>query len=434
MIHPKLPYLLVALASGAISSLITWVATSPSRNDRGDSGGAGKDAAVTFTPAASAEWLYRATGGLEIDDPRISFRQLSAAAERMAVEDPVAAVARGREIPGHDNREAFFGSLFRTWAEKDGATAAAWVMENSSGQEQADLFFYVADGWAEADPESASRWFVENSNGSVLDDALWEAAEAWGRKDPRGSFAWAEGLDDLVKPGVMQGLAEGWGAVDPAGAAEAGMAMGDAEYRDDFLVSIMTQWAGSSPTEASVWAVGLVNEQLRSRVLGELGEMWSLRDPAAAAAWAKGIADPGARIAAESGIAIGWSEHDPAGAAEWALETITEPGELTEMISDITFNWTNHDPRGAVAWLSTRPQNTGTDLVLKAFSSRLMDDDPGAAVAWASRISDPAERDRHQRSMLDGLIEQYGDSARSAIQNFQIPDELKLEYAARPGN
>lgn len=425
----KLAVGLAALLSGGFSSTITWAVLSRTPPPSGST--VEGSAPVTLLPGGGPEWLHRATGGLSIDDPRISFRQLSALAERMVAEDPVVAAKAAAGIPGHDNREAYLGSMMRTWGEKDGVAAATWAMLNYKGQELTDVLYYIADGWAEADPSRAADWFLEHAEGSVLDDALWEVAESWGRKDPHTAFEWTDGLDEFMKAGVMQGLAEGWGAVDPGGAAEAGMAMGDTDYRDDFLVSVMTQWAGSDPDKASAWAVALVNEELRSRTLSELGEMWSLRAPAAAAEWAATVSDPGARRAAESGIAIGWSEHDPAGAVEWALGSVSDPAELEEMVGDITFNWSNKDPRGAVAWLRNRPKGPGTDLVLKTFSGMLLDDDPAVAVAWAAEMADPAERDRQLRSMLDGLVEQYGESAREAIQTYRIPDALKADYAAR---
>lgn len=366
---------------------------------------------------------------LPIDDPRISFRQLTAIAGKLAAKDPEAAVKRALEIPGHDNREAYLGEVLRAWGEKDGVAAATFAKDYFNGQQLTDALYYIADGWAEADPAGAAKWYHENTEGTVLDDAMWEALESWGRKDPAAAFAWTSNLDEYLKSTTMKGLAEGWGAVDPAGAAAAGLEMRGTDYGRDFLVSVMTQWAGSDPDKAAAWAAGLVDEELRGGVTQELGEIWSQTDPGKAAAWAAAITDPGQRRSAEIGIAIGWSEHDPAGAVGWAVEAVKDPEQLDEMVGDIVFMWSNLDPRGAARWLDQQPAGPKTDQILKSFSATIVDDDPASAAAWASRIADPAARDQHLRGILDGLVENFGDSARKAIQDFAIPEELKRAYA-----
>lgn len=418
-------YYLVALVSFLAGVLGTLALT---RGGGGGTGGStGGQAAVTIAEPSAV--VAEAAGATDIADPRLSFRQLHALASRHAAADPEAAVRRAREIPGHDNREAYLGEVLRAWGEKDGVAAATFARDYFQGEQLTDALYYIADGWAEADPAAAAGWYNENTTGSVLDDAMWEALESWGRKDPGKAFAWTENLDDYVKSTAMQGLAEGWGAVDPAAAAAAGLEMRETDYGAEFLVSVTTQWAGSDPEAAAVWADGIVDEQLRGAIVNELAEVWSHTDPAAAAGWAAGLADPGAKRAAQVGIAVGWSEHDPGGAIEWALGAIDDPDQLDEMVGDITFNWSNLDPRGATRWLDAQTPGEKTDRVLKAFSGMVIEEDPEAAVVWATRISDPAARDAHVRGLLDGLVGVYGESARRAIQGFQLPDEVKQAYA-----
>jgi hypothetical protein len=423
--NPKTSHLLTA----AVSVVFGGVAVLFFQGilDRAGSSDAADRAAITLDPAALGN-ESSTIAELPVDDPRISFRQLTAIAGRLAAKDPEAAVKRAKDIPGHDNREAYLGEVLRAWGEKDGVAAATFAREYFNGQQLTDALYYIADGWAEADPAGAAKWYHENTEGTVLDDAMWEALESWGRKDPAAAFAWTANLDDFVKSTSMKGLAEGWGAVDPAGAAAAGLEMRDTDYGRDFLVSVMTQWAGSDPEKAAAWSAGLVDEELRGGVTQELGEIWSHTDPDKAAAWAASIADPGQRRAAETGIAIGWAEHDPAGAVDWAVDAVKDPEQLDEMVGDIVFMWSNLDPRGATRWLDQQPAGVKTDQILKSFSSTIVDDDPGSAAAWASRISDPAARDEHLRGLLDGLVETYGDSARRAIQDFSIPEEFKRAY------
>lgn len=423
----KASHLLTAVVSLVFGGVVTTVVQGI--RERAESADPAGRAPVTLDLGAMGNGAS-AIAELPIEDPRISFRQLTAIAGRLAAKDPEAAVRRAKDIPGHDNREAYLGEVLRAWGEKDGVAAATFARDYFNGQQLTDALYYIADGWAEADPAGAAKWYHENTEGTVLDDAMWEALESWGRKDPAAAFAWSASLDEYVKSTSIKGLAEGWGAVDPAAAAAAGLEMRNTPYGRDFLLSVMTQWAGSDPEKAAAWSAGLVDEELRGGVTQELGEIWSQTDPDKAAAWAASIADPGQRRAAEIGIAIGWAEHDPAGAVEWAVGSVKDPEQLDEMVGDIVFMWSNLDPRGATRWLDQQPAGAKTDQILKSFSSTIVDDDPGSAAAWAARISDPAARDEHLRGILDGLVETYGDSAKKAIQDFAIPDEIKRAYAA----
>lgn len=424
--------LFISLVSATAGVLVTLAVTSLLDGSRsGDENEA--DSPVTLvlddsgTPNADQGDIT-----LAFNDPRISMRQLGKIGEKMALADPEAAVKRALEIPGHDNREAYLGSVLRTWGEKDGETAALWARDFFKGEQLTDALYYIGDGWAEADPEGAATWFNENTEGTVLDDAMWEALESWGRKDPAAAFAWTANLDDYLKSNVMQGLAEGWGAVDPEGAIRAGMEMGSADYAAEFVTSVMTQWAGSDPEKAASWALTVVNERLRAGVLNELGETWAQTEPEKAAEWIRSIEDPGNRRFAENGLAIGWSEHDPGGAINWALDSGTEQVHVDEMISDIIFNWANLDPRGAVKWLREQPPGPRSDSVLRAFTAEIADDDPRAAVVWASEINDPALRASHLRDMMQSWVELYGDRAREEIQALDLPAELKAEFTTPP--
>ena len=241
----------VGATSAIAASLATLAVVRPPGGKSGDNGEPSREP-LTLVLDASGQGGAATPVLRDISDPRLSLRQLTAIAGRLAAEDPEEAVRRAMEIPGHDSREIYLGEALRAWGERDGAAAAAFVGELFQGRRLADALYYVADGWAEADPAGAAEWFHRNTEGTVLEDAMWEALESWGRKDPAAAFAWSANLDDYERSTAMQGLAEGWGAVDPEGAAAAGLEMKDTGHGRDFLVSVMTQWAGSAPEKAAI--------------------------------------------------------------------------------------------------------------------------------------------------------------------------------------
>ena len=408
------------IVAGWASMGVVWLSC-----ERSENGDATEDSGSVVTMVDSGqEARGRALPpGIEIDDPRISFRQLDRLAEDAALADPVIAARSSEKIPGYDNREKYFGTVLRTWGETDGRNAAEWALQEYKGEKLSDALYYVADGWAESDPEAAGEWFLAQTDGVILEDAVWEVLEAWGRKDPEKALAWSEKLDDYTKSSVLFGLAEGWGAVDPVAAAKAGMQM-EGGLRQEFLTSVATQWAGSDPEALGRWAQSLDSESLRASILSEMGEIWGESDPAAATEWIGSLENESDRIYFQNGMGIGWSEHDPGGALEWVIDNVKNPQVLSEMVGDIVFNWTNLDPAGTTEWLEQRPAGSEKDAILEMFSDGIVSTDPMAAVAWANEISDAEKRDRHLRQMASEWVAMDGLRALQGMREIGIPEDV----------
>lgn len=410
------------VAGAIVGSVVTAVFFSlgDSSADRGTD-----DTPVVTLPARGEGDTARART-LRLADPAISFRELKRLGEAMAMDDPVSAIEEGMKIPGTDNRETFLESIFRTWGEVDGVTAASWADENLLGARRSDALYYIADGWAESDPAGAGTWFQENTGGVIFEDAAWEILESWGRKDAAAAFRWSDSLEPFEKDAVMDALAEGWAAVDAVAARDAGMKMLEERepYAIEFLVSVATQWGGSDPEAAAKWGQSLLFEPVRDGVLRELGEIWGMADAAAAARWVGTIEDPGDRRFAESGLALGWSEHDPAAAMEWILELPGEERHVDSLVDDVVYNWIVRDPRGAVKWLQEAPRGPGRDSVLESFSDNVMTDNPEAAVAWALEISDPELRRTHARDLAETWIALDGEAAIRKLREMDLPENF----------
>lgn len=413
----------MAALSGVLVSVLFYELRSPEANDQ-----ARKTQRVTIVEnlLPVEERSDHSETTLEIDDPRISFRQLNRIGEKMAMQAPIAAIEAGMKIPGTDNREAFLGSVFRTWGETNGIAAASWASENLRGDFRSDALYYISDGWAESDPEGAGKWFQENTEGVTLDDATWEILESWGRKDPEAAFLWSNDLEPYVKEYAMDGLAEGWAAIDPPGALKAGLMMLEENrpYAHEFMLSIATQWAGSSPLEAAEWGKSLLDEELRAGFITEVGETWALSDPRSAVSWLESVHDPGTIRFAQQGIAIGWSEHAPGEAMDWVVN-LPEQGEFVRSIVDeILFSWVAADPRGTAQWLQEKSPGPQRDLVLDVFSDSVFSEDPEAALAWANQITDPSLRIERVRGLLKKWIQFDGAVALEQIEGMDLPSDL----------
>jgi hypothetical protein len=409
------------LAVGAAAVYFSGVLPkSPSSGDA-NSTAAG---ATTFTGDPSA------TGDSGTDAKNLSAVSLEQSGYQRGSQDPLAALAAAKDIPGRDNRYVYTESVYTAWGEKNGPEAAAWVMANLKGVEKSDALYNIADGWAETDPEAAALWFDENTSGVNREDAIYEILEAWGRKAPEKALTWAEGLDDYTRSGVMDSLAEGWAANDPVGAAKAGEGLLEFDFGDEFLMNVAGQWASTDPDAASKWATTLTNSDARAISLLEVGTEWAMAEPSKATAWIASLESEEDKLYASLGVALGWSEHDPGASLAWAVGTVTNPETRQRIIEDVMLDWSSSDPSSAAEWLKGQPKSPQNDEVLSTFSSAIIDLDPEAAVTWASTISDPAKRDQNIATLLEEWVAMDGNAARQWVSKSNLSPELKGKFGA----
>lgn len=384
----------------------------------------GETSAVTLLREV-ADGTDAETAVQDLSDPRLSLAQLRRSGDVGGRLDPVAALLAAATIPGHDNRNAYLAAALGAWAERDGAAAARWVVENFEGSLRGDALYYVADAWAESEPQSAGAWFLENTEGFVRIDALWEVLEAWGRKSPEEAVEWSGTLDEALKWEVVDGLAEGWAAVDPAAAAAHAETLGETAYASDFLRSVARQWAAYDPEAAAEWSRSLKQEEAAEAALVEIGQAWAALHPEAAARWAASETDAGRVRWAQEGIARGWSEHDPTGALEWLLGS-PGGGDLREdLVEEVVESWSEIDPSQLANWLDGRPPGAATDLVLHRYSEAILPASPEAALAWANEINDPDSRREQLHRLASGWLSLAGPNAIEAIEGLGLPIDMK---------
>jgi hypothetical protein len=347
------------------------------------------------------------------------------------LQDPMAALAAAKDIPGRDNKLIYTESVYTAWGEKDGAAAAEWVNSNLKGIEKSDALYSVADGWAEVDPEGAALWFDENTSGINREDAIYEILEAWGRKSPEDALAWAEELDDYTRSGVMDALAEGWAANDPEGASKAVQGLLKYDFGDEFAMNVAGQWASTDPAAAANWAQTLENADARAIAYLEVGTEWALAEPEKATEWINSLGSEEDKLYASLGVALGWSEHDPGASLQWAVGAVENPNTRQRIIEDVMLDWSSNDPNSAAEWLNAQPSGPQNDEILSTFSSAIIDIDPQAAVTWASEIYDEVQRDENLSMLLEEWVAMDGNSARQWVSGSNLSDDLKQRFGTQ---
>lgn len=419
-----LSHLGTLVAGAAAAYLAIPALNSPKGGDGGEAGGE----VTTFSGDPGSKGGSAPAAGTPTNLSSVSLEQ---SGYQLGSQDPLAAIAAAKKIPGRDNRYLYTESVFTAWGEKNGLEAAQWVLSNLKGVEKSDALYNIADGWAETDPAAAAIWFSENTSGINREDAIYEILESWGRKAPEAALTWAEGLDDYTRSSVMDSLAEGWAANDPQGAAKASEKLLEFDFGDEFVMNIAGQWASTDPGAASAWAGTITHTDARAIAHLEIGTEWAMDDPDKATSWINTLKTDEDKLYASLGVALGWSEHDPGAALGWAVGTVENPDTRQRIIEDVMLDWSSTDPTAAAEWLNAQPKGPKNDEVLSTFSSAIIDVDPESAVTWASTITDEAKRTENVSSLLEEWVAMDGDAARQWVAGSKLSDDLKKKFGPK---
>lgn len=411
------------LAVGAVAATLLVPSLRSPKNSGSSENGVSATTFIAGVPDGGS------SGDLSVGS--LSSVSLEQSGYRMGREDPLAALAAAKSIPGRENRQVYTEAVYTAWGEKNGQEAVEWVMANLKGVERADALYYIADGWGESDPAAAAAWFNENTSGTNREDAIYEILESWGRKAPQDALAWAESLDEYTRSSVMDSLASGWASHDPQGAAKAAEQLMDHDFGDEFVMSIAGQWANSNPAEAANWAATLKNEDARAIAFMEIGTEWGMSDPSKAAAWLATLQTAEDKSYAALGIAQGWAEHDPGSSLKWAVASVDDPETRLRIIEDVMLDWSYTDPSAAAEWLNAQPKGPQNDEVLATFSGAIIDLDPESALTWASTISDEAKRNENLQSLIEQWIAMDEDEAREWISKSQLSPDIKAKFGGQ---
>ncbi len=109
-------------------------------------------------------------------------------------------------------------------AEKDPASAQAWIATLTDGPHKDRASGRLADIWIREDPAAASEWIKNLPANGVRDTAAQRLAETISRRDPAAAFEWAGSIrDEDRRREAVENVMEVWRQQDPeaAKAAEA---------------------------------------------------------------------------------------------------------------------------------------------------------------------------------------------------------------------
>ena len=86
--------------------------------------------------------------------------------------------------------------IARQWSTEDPASAAQWLMKNSSGTAQKDGVYSVVGSWVKQDPETAFEFVKAQPTGDIRDKALLAYTSSNTSGDPGQNFKLAASIEN----------------------------------------------------------------------------------------------------------------------------------------------------------------------------------------------------------------------------------------------
>ena len=146
---------------------------------------------------------------------------------------------------------------------------------------------------------------------------------------------------------------------------------------------------------------------------------------AAGIADAAGIDGAAAELAnAANHTASDWCGRDANGAAAWAVSL--PDGKVREQaIAGVARQWAEFDTVAASEWISQLSAGPDRDMATAPLVHQIASTDPEAALAWASSVTDADQQVNLLTSTLTAWKNFNPAAARNALDQSDLPDEIK---------
>jgi hypothetical protein len=299
-----------------------------------------------------------------------------------------------------------------------------------------DLMRLLLDRWIERDLATAldfARDLRATAAGqSLLEYALTEA----GYFDFRGVMGWINRQLQSSRPGLVALLYESVGRDNPGYALRFIDLLGESDFKERILRSLLEEWGQQDPAAALSWMSG---QELPSALADLKASLWSTlmdRDPQeagslirgmqpshekytlarkyaeliankdiqAGAAWARSLDDADSYGIAITAVYEAWFQKEPDKAL--IMEQVlfeSDNGLRDRLINEIALDIANDNPAELALMIDRLPESAQPDVAEKAVRF-WKDRDLGGALQWVNRLASGPVKDRTARIMVEHLL------------------------------
>ncbi len=224
-----------------------------------------------------------------------------------------------------------------TAGDADPRGALAWMLAEDADETAKEAGLGLLRQWAEKDPATAAAWLKESTMAKNLrEEAVNQVALAWMGTSVMEAIHWAEGLPESERNGAV--------------------------------LQIANESTRTMPVEALRLAAKLPSGAERDGLIEHAAAEWTTKAPAEAAAWAKGMGEGEVKDRTMVAVISAWSDTDPVAAAEMAIKSLPAGRPLDDALVGIVQRWVQKEPESALAWVNRFPEGALREVALENIS------------------------------------------------------------------
>lgn len=206
------------------------------------------------------------------------------AVNKWATKDPRAAWMWSDENLSGPLKDQAFADVLVGWTRRSPESAAQWL--GSTGQNSQSLFGAVARTWAEQDPKAALAWAKSLPGKETQQAAYIPVVSQWlVQKPAEAAEEFTDEASQPDGAPIAITIADIWGTTDPAATSEWIASLPDGPSKEQAAATLATVWAASDINAAVSWASNLTDPDVRKQVITHIGTSWGAIEPDAALTW-----------------------------------------------------------------------------------------------------------------------------------------------------
>ncbi len=363
-----------------------------------------------------------------------SFREVMEKLQEGGSMDAKTASQLLQSFPAGRERRQMLEHLANVWGRRNGQVAVEWA-ESLEGNDRRRALESALHGWSEEDPASAAQYVAELPTSEQNLHLVHAMAHRWAETDRTAAMEWGASQGDAaIRSRAMGGVVSSWAETDPAAAANFASTIDNLFVKHQALEIAARRWASQDTTAAMEWAQGLagvdrhratqsilrgVAENAPGKAAAIYGELTASLSPQLRATHEH------RRMAQE--IASAWSAASPQEAADWALG-LPESGEVRRSaVGEVAERWLRIDSMAAGEWILQLPEGRVRDAAAERVVGTMLPTDPAAAFDWANSLSDDGHRTGMMREVLHRWSSRDFASANAALQSAEVSPEQRRE-------
>lgn len=337
-------------------------------------------------------------------------------------EDPPAAAQGALEHVEFTGRMDALSGAIRAWTSRDPQAALAWVGEQSgtlSAEQHESLVTSVFDAWSVTDPSAAASILDDVEETSVYKSAVDRLLTNWAATSIPDAAAWVATLQDDTRRRIaevkLSGGARAEGKLDE-GIAYTLEKLPENDWLGHHLYLLVSNKIDGQNFEANIeWIDSMApSEKLKEEFYNTLLHQWRRADIAQAVRHLDIMPDPVRRAEDYEFYASVYAESDLDDAREWA-NALPESVDRDRALVGVGSAWVEENPPEAIGWIQQLEAGELQDRLTAMYLGAEAENDIPAAIALASSIGDPFERDHSLEFVMGKWLSSDPAAATEAI-------------------